>query len=613
MRLIGVSSIVSALAIMVSVGCGSAPAPTPAAPPVVERPATESPPEDPDALPLRESVLTWDLAGVALPEPVLETSGPFWRAAHAALESEVPWPPSGASVTAYESWARSVLGAWTGERFAAVREMGRLAREAIQTNSRTRPETHAGLGLAMEALALQRLAMPLPAGLGADPQRAAFDAEVIERVAPLLEGAASSYEACTNELTAEAVEWRLFCARRLAALRRTVGPELQPSAEWLAEHRAAARVRAAGPAPAGPAECWLDRPVPMATPSIRGTASDPFAGDVVLTWAPRAPNAEAPLTEAERRALGEPVERRMNTLVSGRVVGVRAAERAAERWRRGARCRAFASDREALRAAFPDHAVGEVSTWCTDLDECGVRVTFAPASSGVSWVATGRVPPDSVDATGWRAAAAALERDGASGFGEAPTAWSTTQTGGWDEYFPDLGPLAITVQRCGGDRPGLVHALYSVDDDHRVAVSLFGEALMNECMRSALLGHRFEPIGSERRLMLAVRVEATRTLRDERYGRAVGDVRVRITGVPETPELLSAVAECHQHGPSGPEAVGVRGEVARSSDGSRADVAPLGGASGPYSECVRRALAGVPAVCETEQATITVCTHRDLQ
>jgi len=106
-------------------------APVAIAPSSAEPEATSDPSVAENALPSRAPRTSFELAGIAIPEPTLSTTSPGWTAARTALETELPYPP-GRTMAAINRWAQGPFKRWVERRMDLTQQAtAALARAAV--------------------------------------------------------------------------------------------------------------------------------------------------------------------------------------------------------------------------------------------------------------------------------------------------------------------------------------------------------------------------------------------------------------------------------------------------------------------------------------------------
>ncbi len=630
------------LGLCLLVGCGS-----PAGDAVVaDRPADvvepvavvasgdEDPVSDEPALPARRPETTWEIAGVALPASVRPSDGPAWSRAREALELRLPYLPSGLSMEVVNRWAQGPFKDWVEVRMRFMQQaLESFAAEAGPGPSNT--EGRAVAGLLMDDFLVQFVAAPIPFEIESDPElRGVYEGALLAQGEPLVRQALEYYEGC--ERSEAGLEWRLFCRDRRARLAGLLDGEGQIRAAELPRLRGEARLATLGPPPAGPAACWegvagssavtgsWNQPPPVAS-AVMGTLGamtgtlpsqlpTTIPGDVVLAVTSVGAFEQAPLDARQRASVIRAVERRLGSMVDGRVIRSRTAERTTARWRREMPCRADIDALDAVRRAHANQQVGELQLTCDATELCEVSVAVHPPhASGGDVVATvvGEVGADPLTTRAWTAAVAGMEWIGAAL--DAPRIGGGPQVVafGPDDWNPQLSGLADALRGCEVSRSLEVGVLYRVDRRGRARVTTNLDDAPS-CVSSAIEAQEFDA-GEERAVTFGMRLEPEPVPREQVYGAVLtDDVRARVGGLEQGEALNRALVQCQQRHGSEQRAVGVRGTVTFGADGTgaSAELEALDG-SPEYVDCVRRALLAVVDECGAHDVPVVVCTYSE--
>jgi hypothetical protein len=603
--------------------------------PVAPASGAEEPVAEEPALPARGPQTEWAVAGIALPAAVRPSDGPAWSQAREALELRLPYLPPGSPMEVVNRWAQRTFASWVEVRMRLTQQtIASFAAEPEPENGPANTEGRAVAGLLMDAFVAQFLAAPLPFEIESDPElRGIYEGALLEQSEPLVRQALEYYEGC--ERADAALEWRLFCRDRRARLAGLLDGQGRIRADELPSLRREARLAVLGPPPAGPAACWqggAGSPAAVAgssnrppTVGVLGTLSAmtgtppsempaTIPGDVVLAVPPLGAFDQAPLETAQRATLIRAVERRLRTMVDGRVTRARAAERTTARWRGEMACRAKVDELEAVRRAHPSDQVGELLLSCDATDLCEVQVAVHPPHErGGEIVATavGEVGDDPLTTSAWTAAVRGMEWLGSGLDRPRAAAGPQVVAFGPDEWNTDLSGLEEALRECAVPETLEVGVLYRIDRRGRARITTTLDDAPS-CVSSAIRAQTFDA-GAERAVTFAMRLEAEPAPRDQAYGAPLTDgVRARVSGLAPGAALNRALVQCQLRHGSAESAVGARGTVTFGADGTAesAELDALGG-SPAYVACVRQALLGVVDECGTHDLPVLVCTYAE--
>ncbi len=177
-----------------------------------------------------------DASDLVLPESALEPEHPVRVAYRATLAHRLE-PPEDWTARTLERWSQAQRS-WTRRRNELREATFNELVQVITGGNRIFNESDAILGLLMEDMARQLLAVPIPEELTGDGDREQYLARFWNQLLPVLSGAVDTFRDCVERETGNP-EWRRLCQDRYENLQSVLAGPVQPYEQMTSTQQAA--------------------------------------------------------------------------------------------------------------------------------------------------------------------------------------------------------------------------------------------------------------------------------------------------------------------------------------------------------------------------------------